>query len=170
MPNVKPVRVLFVCLGNICRSPTAEGVFTTLVERRGLSHFIEVDSCGTSGWHIGSAPDSRSTEAAAERGFDLRQLRGRQLQIEDFERFDYMLAMDQSNLRELQSLCPDHYSGHMGLLLEFAPELGIDEVPDPYYESDEGFVHVLELVEAASAGLLQQILSQQNNSDEHSHG
>jgi protein-tyrosine phosphatase len=154
-------RVLFVCLGNICRSPTAEGVFTQLVQGRGLAASIEVDSSGTSNWHIGNAPDSRTTAAAAERGYDLRHLRGRQVQIADFDEYDYILAMDESNLADLQALRPDNYAGHLGLFLEFAPEVDLVDVPDPYYDGDEGFALVLDLIESASAGLLQRIAGEQ---------
>lgn len=160
-------QVLFVCLGNICRSPTAEGVFSALLERRDLTDAIVVDSCGTSDWHIGSAPDARSTAAAAKRGYDLRHLRGRQVHAADFYRFDYILAMDQSNLRALQALCPADYAGHLGLFLAFAPDVALTDVPDPYYDADEGFSQVLDLVEAASAGLLEQIATKQIETDEY---
>ncbi len=152
--------VLFVCLGNICRSPTAEGVFTALVERHGLAGSILVDSCGTGDWHIGRAPDSRATAAAAKRGYDLRHLRARQVNIDDFDRYHYILAMDESNLRDLQALRPHHHKGHLGLFLEFAPNGDLVDVPDPYYRGDEGFVQVLDLIESASAGLLQRIVGE----------
>jgi low molecular weight protein-tyrosine phosphatase len=157
VPAENSTSVLFVCLGNICRSPTAEGVFTALAAREGLQETIHVDSCGTSDWHIGSPPDSRATAAAAERGYDISQLRGRQVDAGDFERFDFILAMDEDNLAELDALRPDHYSGHLGLFLEFARDTALTNVPDPYYKGDEGFVHVLDLIESASAGLLQRI-------------
>ena len=149
--------VLFVCLGNICRSPTAHGVFQALLEQRGMSSAVNVDSCGTGGWHIGEAPDRRATAEAAQRGYDLSALRARQVSSEDFEQFDYILAMDRMNLADLQSMCPSQYTGHLGLFLPFASELQVDEVPDPYYGGADGFTHVLDLVEAASEGLLQEI-------------
>lgn len=166
MSGTKTTGVLFVCLGNICRSPTAEGVFAALAKQRGLATSVAVDSCGTSAWHIGSAPDSRATAAAAVRGYDLSTLRGRQVEPVDFERYDYILAMDRNNLRDLQALCPDHYTGHLGLLLEFAPGISERDVPDPYYGGDDGFTQVLDMVEAASLGLLQAIASETTRVDD----
>jgi protein-tyrosine phosphatase len=154
-------RVLFVCLGNICRSPTAHGVFENILEQRGMAHAVEVDSCGTGDWHVGGAPDSRSAAEASKRGYDLSQLRARQVQAADFTRFDYILAMDHLNLADLQAMCPKNYSGHLGLFLPFAEESVTEEVPDPYYGGADGFSHVLDLVEAASEGLLRQISNQQ---------
>jgi protein-tyrosine phosphatase len=145
-------RVLFVCLGNICRSPTAEGVFRSLLQKRGLTGMVEADSCGTSAWHVGESPDARSAAEAARRGYDLRALRGRQIELEDFRRFDYILAMDYANLAELETMCPADYPGHLGLFLGFAAGADSEEVPDPYYGGDDGFAHVLDLVEAASEG------------------
>lgn len=151
--------VLFVCLGNICRSPTAHGVFLSKVAQRGLTEMIEVDSAGTAAWHTGSPPDPRSCAEAARRGYDLGDLRARQVQDTDFTRFDYVLAMDYENLEALQALSPHGYRGHLGLLLDFAPEQGLREVPDPYYKGDEGFVEVLSLIEAACDGLLERVCS-----------
>jgi len=153
---VKPreTRVLFVCLGNICRSPTAQGVFQTLLEARGLSGDVAVDSCGTGGWHVGSAPDRRARAAAARRGYDLSRFRARQVQPADFEAFDYILAMDRENLTDLDAMCPADYRGHLGLFLAFAGEGAPADVPDPYYGGDAGFDEVLDLIEAASEGLL----------------
>jgi protein-tyrosine phosphatase len=148
-------RVLFVCLGNICRSPTAQGVFEALVEQRGLAGLVEVDSCGTGDWHVGSAPDPRAVTAAANRGYDLSRLKARQLKVGDFGIYDYILAMDGTNLEDLQGLCPGDYGGHLGLFLSFAGELAPDDVPDPYYGGADGFDQVLDLVESASEGLLQ---------------
>ena len=151
------VRVLFVCLGNICRSPTAHGVFRHLVDTRGLGDRIEVDSCGTAHWHTGEAPDPRSTEEAARRGYRLGDLRARQVQPDDFGRFDYILAMDLSNLADLQVICPAAFDGHLGLFMDFAADIDTDEVPDPYYGDGDGFTHVLDLVEVASEGLLEEM-------------
>jgi protein-tyrosine phosphatase len=162
----EPTRVLFVCLGNICRSPTAEGVFTAMVERRGLAHAIVVDSCGTSDWHVDSAPDPRTLAAAAGRGYDLRHLRGRQVQRADFDTYDYILAMDRSNLLQLQSACPATYAGHLGLFLALAPELALIDVPDPYNGGADGFEQVLDLIETASIGLLQRIVDEHTKGDE----
>tara|TARA_R110002110_G_scaffold66978_1_gene183142 strand:+ start:243691 stop:244182 length:492 start_codon:yes stop_codon:yes gene_type:complete len=158
MTDVIVKRVLFVCLGNICRSPTAHGVFTALVAERGLAGHVEVDSCGTGNWHVGSTPDERSIEAAAERGYDLRNLVARQVSLADFDTFDYVLAMDRTNLAHLEAMAPKDFVGHLGLFMPFADAADTDEVPDPYYGGENGFAEVLDLVEAASAGLLQEIL------------
>jgi len=153
---VKPVakkRVLFVCLGNICRSPTAHGVFETLVAQHNLAHLIEVDSAGTAAYHVGNPPDKRSVAAAQQRGYELDHLRARQVTAQDFETFDYILAMDSENLDNLKSIAPANYQGHLGLFLSFGQCLE-SEVPDPYYGGASGFDHVLDLVENASMGLL----------------
>lgn len=155
--TVPGVRILFVCMGNICRSPTAEGVFRARVAREGLGHAIATDSAGTHDYHIGDAPDSRARAAAKRRGVDISDLRGRQVTREDFERFDYVLAMDRSNLRQLARLCPKGAESRLRLFLEFAPGAGLDEVPDPYYGGAEGFEHVLDLAETAAEGLLAHI-------------
>ena len=147
-------RILFVCMGNICRSPTAEGVARTLAERRGLVPGFEFDSAGTHGYHIGKAPDARASAAAAKRGYDLSPLRARQVNEFDFVRFDRILAMDRDNLELLRKACPEESLGKLGLFLEFATHHGGDEVPDPYYGGPEGFEHVLDLIEDAAAGLL----------------
>ncbi|MFK7977975.1 MAG: low molecular weight protein-tyrosine-phosphatase [Halioglobus sp.] len=146
--------VLFVCLGNICRSPTAHGVFQAKVAQQGLSAHIVVDSAGTADWHTGKAPDPRAIAEASTRGYDLSELKARQAMTADFDRFDYVIAMDESNLQGLQQLCPEEYSGHLGLMLEFAPQQNLVEVPDPYYGGDEGFAEVLDLLEQACDGLL----------------
>lgn len=149
--------VLFVCLGNICRSPTAHAVFETLVSKRGLAHRISVDSCGTGDWHVGQAPDARATQEAAERGYDLSGLRARAVTQSDFEEFDYIVAMDKQNLADLRAMSPSTFTGFLGLFLPFAGDDITDEVPDPYYGGDEGFTVVLDMIEAASEGLLQEI-------------
>jgi protein-tyrosine phosphatase len=159
-----PTRLLFVCLGNICRSPTAEGVMRDLLEREGLEREIEVDSAGTGAWHVGSAPDERATATAATRGIVLEG-RARQVSSEDFERFDLLLAMDGANLRELRRAAPTQaQEAKVRLLREFDPASAGSkdlDVPDPYYGSGDGFERVLELVQAACAGLLAQIGSGQ---------
>ena len=157
-------RVLFVCLGNICRSPTAHGVFQSMVDDRGLTHLIEVDSCGTGDWHVGEAPDRRATAKAAKRGYDLSDLRARQFQAADFARFDYILAMDMKNLAALQDMRSETFSGHLGLFLGFAGNVELREVPDPYYGGANGFNHVLDLVEWASEGLLREIVDARSES------
>jgi protein-tyrosine phosphatase len=146
--------VLFVCLGNICRSPTAHGVFSHQVAEAGLSGKIVVDSAGTGAWHVGEPPDARAAAAALLRGYDLSPLRARQVTPSDFGRFDYILAMDRGNLSHLEALCPEGYTGQLGLFLDFHPASPIKEVPDPYYGGDEGFEEVLDLVERAGEGLL----------------
>jgi len=154
---MKKVSVLFVCLGNICRSPTAHGVFQKFVDDAGLSTQIIVDSAGTSGWHIGEPPDKRSAAAALKVGYDLSNLRGRKAVKQDFEHFDYVLAMDEANLVELETLRPSGYTGHLGLFLDFSTEKNYREVPDPYYGNGDGFKLVLSLVEDASMNLLSHI-------------
>lgn len=152
-------RVLFVCMGNICRSPTAEGVFRQFVDAAGLSGAIESDSAGTHDYHIGAPPDSRAQAAAAQRGYDLSRLRARQVRTEDFADFDYVLAMDEVNRTALSRLCPSQYRDRVKLFLEFAPGAGRREVPDPYYGGKQGFEEVLDLVEDAARGLLEHIKS-----------
>lgn len=156
------IKVLFVCLGNICRSPTAHGVFLRKLEQhklddgRSLAELVYVDSAGTSDWHIGKSPDMRSQKAARQRDYDLSGLRARQVADEDFEDFDYILAMDQANLQNLQERCPRPYQSKLALFLNYAdgPEL---EVPDPYFGGEDGFNHVLDLIEVASEGLIRQL-------------
>ncbi len=151
------VRVLFCCMGNICRSPTAHGVFEGMVREAGLSERIFVDSAGTHAYHLGEAPDRRSQETASKRGYDLSRQRARKVRGEDFLEFDYVLAMDQDNYYNLQAICPPGYEARLALFLDFAPELGQREVPDPYYGGPNGFEQVFDLVEAASRGLLAEI-------------
>lgn len=151
-PGRRAIRVLFVCTGNICRSPTAEGVFRALLTAEGLDGQVDVESAGTHGYHIGEPPDARSQEAALRRGIDLSGHRARRTRPSDFTDFDYVLAMDDSNLDALGRAPAD--GAEVGLFLDFAPKLNEREVPDPYYGGASGFEHVLDLVEAASAGLL----------------
>jgi protein-tyrosine phosphatase len=150
------IRVLMVCLGNICRSPTAEAVFRQHVTAAGLDGLIEVDSAGTSDWHAGEPPDPRSMRAAAERLYDLSALRARQVRMRDFEDFDYILAMDRQNLAHLEELCPVACQEKLGLFLAYG-NTGWNEVPDPYNSGRDGFELVLDLVETASASLLQEL-------------
>jgi protein-tyrosine phosphatase len=167
VPNRDVIRVLFVCLGNICRSPTAQGVFTSLLAERGLTTAVEADSCGTGDWHVGSPPDVRATLEAGRRGYDLSQLQGRVLQAHDFERFDYILAMDRANLDLLRAMCPADYRGRLDLFLSYAADCGLDEVPDPYYGGDEGFSQVLDIIEVASEGLLEALQRDLEGSNAH---
>jgi len=153
------ISVVFVCLGNICRSPTAEGVFRELVRSRGLEDAIHIDSAGTSDWHVGQGPDPRAIEAAAQRGIDLSDLRGRQATAKDFSEFDYVIAMDDENYDNLSRLANTDQQRKLHLFLDFASDVDETEVPDPYYGG--GFPHVLDLVENASQGLLKHIIEQQ---------
>ena len=152
----KKVHVLFVCLGNICRSPTAHGVFRELVARSELSEQITIDSAGTSAYHIDEAPDSRSVQAAMNRGINISDLKARQVCTQDFEHFDYILAMDLQNLQVLQQMKSKvkYSQSKLQLLLDYAAVTTLSEVPDPYYGSAQGFNQVLDLVEQASQGLL----------------
>lgn len=151
------VKVLFVCLGNICRSPTAEGVFRAIVDEAGLGDLVKIDSAGTSGWHIGDPPDERGQRAALTRGYDLSQQRARKVGRRDFETFDYIIGMDSRNVADLSAMAPAGTRDKVSLFLAFAPETGEREIPDPYYGGPDGFDQVLDLVEAASRGLLADI-------------
>jgi protein-tyrosine phosphatase len=151
------IRVLFVCMGNICRSPTAHGVFRRMVEEEGLADRIEIDSAGTHAYHVGKPPDERAQATAIKRGFDLSDLRARQAAAVDFETFDYVLAMDRDNFTILNELCPPKRQERLSLFLDYAPDLGIREVPDPYWGGEQGFEQVFDMVETASRGLLEAI-------------
>jgi protein-tyrosine phosphatase len=148
------MKVLFVCLGNICRSPTAEGVLRAIAARESPGLDLQVDSAGTADYHVGEPPDRRTVAAAKRRGYDLSAQRARQVRPEDFHRFDFVLAMDQANLSELESRRLSDATATLGLFMNFAPDSGYDEVPDPYYGGVEDFERVLDLCEAASRGLL----------------
>lgn len=144
-------------MGNICRSPIAEGVVRLMAERAGLAADIEVDSAGTHGYHEGELPDPRARRVAASRGYDLSRLRARSVKVQDFSRFDRILAMDRQNLANLRRSCPEEHRFKLGLFLGYAEGLAVDEVPDPYYGGTEGFEKVLDLCEAAGAGLVEAI-------------
>ena len=153
-------RVLFVCLGNICRSPTAEAVFNHQLNAAELKSCVQVDSAGTGGWHVGASPDPRAMEHAQLRGYEMAELKARKFVAKDFERFDYILAMDVENLEALKTMRPDGYSGKLGLMLDYLPPNYPDrqrEVPDPYYGGDMGFEQVLDLIEASAGGLLREV-------------
>ena len=152
------VNILFVCMGNICRSPTAEGVFNKIIVEQGYAEKIGIDSAGTHAYHTGEAPDSRAQQSALARGIDISKLRARKATAKDFERFDYVIAMDHDNLSHLESICPDEHRGKLSLFLEFGSQSDVKEVPDPYYGGPLGFERVLDLVEDASVGLLAAIL------------
>ena len=151
------MKILFVCLGNICRSPTAEAVFRAVAQREAPELMIEVDSAGTAGYHVGEPPDLRTRQAASRRGYDMSPLRARIVEPQDFEVFDLILAMDRENLKVLHHRAPAHARERVRLFLEFVPDAATNEVPDPYYGGPNGFEEVLDLVEAATQGLLQHL-------------
>jgi protein-tyrosine phosphatase len=153
------IKVLFVCMGNICRSPTAQGVFEHLIknEAEALLDSITVDSAGTYAYHVGELPDERARAAALKRGIDLGEQRARRVSDNDFVEFDYVLAMDRDNYEDLLSVCPPGQTDKLRLFMDFAPELGLEEVPDPYYGGITGFERVLDLIEGAARGLLAEI-------------
>ena len=148
------VKVLFVCMGNICRSPTAHGVFQEFVQREGLTGVIAVDSAGTHAYHIGEQPDRRAQATALRRGVDLGSQKARRVAANDFVEFDYILAMDRDNYTQLAAQCPSEHRQKVQLFMEYAPELGYEEVPDPYYGGPQGFEQVFDMVEAAALGLM----------------
>jgi Protein-tyrosine-phosphatase len=150
-------RILFVCMGNICRSPSAEGVFRHVLSTHAPDLRIEIDSAGTHDYHVGSPPDRRSIEAARRRGIDLSGLRARMVCAEDFERYDLILAMDEDNLRELRRRAPTTRHERIRLLMEFAPNASSRYVPDPYYGGAQGFEEVLDLLEEAAQGLVAEL-------------
>lgn len=148
------IKVLFVCMGNICRSPTAEGVFRHKIENAGLDKHVEIDSAGTHAYHVGEPPDGRAQKAALNRGFDLSRQRARRVSSNDFEEYDYVIAMDSSNEDDLVSICPVGLDDKIHLFLKFASNANTTEVPDPYYGGGNGFEIVLNLVEDAADGLI----------------
>jgi len=150
----RQIKVLFVCMGNLCRSPMAEGVFRGQVAQAGLDGLIAIDSAGTHDYHVGEPPDPRAQQAAGRRGYDLSLLRGRQVARADLSEFDYVLAMDAANLRALERLCPSQHAHKLKLFMEFGANVALREVPDPYYGGEQGFERVLDMVEEASQGLL----------------
>jgi len=153
------ITVLFVCTGNICRSPTAEGVFRTLVKAQGLSPYIATDSAGTENYHIGEAPDTRTITAAKDRGYSLDDLRARQVTAADYSKFDLILAMDHTHYRNLTRLCPQNFRHKIHMFMDFSAAFPKQDVPDPYYGGESGFQTVLDMTEDAAAGLLAHIRS-----------
>ncbi len=151
---MQKIKVLFVCMGNICRSPTAEGVFEKLLKEQNLEAYFTVDSAGTHAYHVGEPPDWRSQQAALERGVELAHLRARKVVMGDFEDFDFLLAMDDDNFVTLMNACPEAYKSKISYFLDYAPQLDDREVPDPYLGGKYGFELVLDMVEAASVGFL----------------
>jgi len=159
MPLQPPVKVLFVCMGNICRSPTAHGVFQSLVDEQELGESIQVDSAGTHSYHIGSPPDLRSQATAQSRGIDLTGLHARRFVTTDFTEFNYLLGMDHANLADMLALKPDETSARVKLMLEYSDRFEQQEVPDPYF-GDDGFDQVFDMIDDAARGLLRDIRSQ----------
>lgn len=155
--NSELVSVLFVCLGNICRSPTAEAVFRKLVSDAGLEARVHIDSAGTASYHEGAPPDARALAAAKARGFDLSGIRARRIVRDDFEEFDLVLAMDEDNLGDLKEIVPAGARARIALLLDYAPKRSERSVPDPYYGGRNGFERVLDLVTEACAGLVEEL-------------
>lgn len=153
------INVLFVCMGNICRSPTAQAVFEHLIVERGHDHWIKTDSAGTHAYHVGEPPDSRSQSAARSRGIDMSVQRARKVLAEDFDRFHYVLAMDKSNYNDLMRLASPAQRNRLHLFMDFAGGFDASEVPDPYYGGSHGFERVLDMVAAASEGLLEAIIN-----------
>ncbi len=149
------VKVLFVCLGNICRSPTAEGVFSNIVSEKKLSKKIMVDSAGTSGWHIGQPPDIRAQAAAKKNEIDISHLKSRKVSLDDFSQFDYLVGMDTHNLEDLSALCPPKKMSNLSTLLSYAPELGRTDIPDPYYFGS--FDAVFNMIKVSCGALLKNI-------------
>ena len=156
MPEKSTVSVLFVCMGNICRSPTAHGVFQQLVDDQGLADIIRVDSAGTHSYHIGNPPDARSQAAAKDRGVDLSGLRARRFVAADFEDFDYLIGMDEDNVRHMQAQRPEHANTRAELMLDYSNQYTRPDVPDPYFGND-GFDLVFDMIDDASKGLLRHI-------------
>jgi protein-tyrosine phosphatase len=151
---MKKIKVLFVCMGNICRSPTAEGVFTQLIKTQQLPAHFEINSAGTHAYHIGEQPDYRAQQAAQTRGINLSHQRARKVIYADFEDYDYLLVMDDDNYQTLSNYCPAQYQHKIHYFLDYAPELNCREVPDPYFGGDNGFEKVLDMIETASTGFL----------------
>ncbi|MGR9107191.1 MAG: low molecular weight protein-tyrosine-phosphatase [Gammaproteobacteria bacterium] len=157
LENSPKVSVLFVCMGNICRSPTAEGVLRKLLDESGFSRLVRIDSAGTHAYHLDEPPDIRAQQAALERGIDISMLRARLFEAQDFENFDHILVMDRHNFDVLKAMCPKSFEHKVDLLLNYAPHLSFRDVPDPYYGGDYGFERVLDLLEDACAGLLESL-------------
>ena len=154
------VKVLFVCMGNICRSPTAQGVFERLIAAEGLAHAVTTDSAGTAAYHVGHPPDGRAAAAAAKRGVDLAGYRARQVAVRDFHDFHLVLAMDRDNFAAMERIVPAGRESRLRMFLEFAPDFSADDVPDPYYGGADGFERVLDMIEAGSRGVLAHIRSE----------
>lgn len=162
MKESQKIKVLFVCMGNICRSPTAHAVFRNLVRERGLEDLIEIDSAGTHAYHVGEMPDRRSMQVAKNRGIEMTDLRARKVDFGDLYEFDYILAMDEANYQNLMEMALPEHHDKIQMFLDYAPEVEEREVPDPYYGGPQGFEHVFDLVQQASEGLLEHIVQNHN--------
>ncbi len=160
MSNKRKASVLFVCMGNICRSPTAEGVFRHVVKQHNMQDIIAIDSAGTHAYHVGEPPDRRAQATAKTRGLDLSGQRARKVERVDFDRFDYVIAMDRSNYDDLKGLKGDKQKAQLHLFMDFARDWENSEVPDPYYGGSNGFEQVFDMVQSASEGLLDHIVKQ----------
>ena len=158
-------RLLFACLGNICRSPMAEGVFRRVAEDAGQLHLFEIDSAGMGDWHKGEAPDHRAQKAALGRGVDISGQSSRKIELEDFDDFDLILAMDGSNISDLQDVAPHAARHKIRRFLDYAPHLDAEDVPDPYHGGEAGFDHALDLIEAAAKGLLEDLMREREATD-----
>lgn len=157
-PETVRHRLLFACLGNICRSPMAEGVFRRVAQDAGQLHLFEIDSAGMGDWHKGEAPDRRAQKAALARGVDISNQSARKIELEDFDTFDLILAMDEANIADLQDIVPHAARHKIRRFLDYAPHLDEENVPDPYYGGEAGFDHALDLIEAAAEGLLAELM------------
>jgi protein-tyrosine phosphatase len=157
-------RLLFICLGNICRSPMAEGMFRHVANEEGVGHLFEIDSAGMGDWHKGEAPDARAQDAVLDRGVDISSQASRKVELEDFDNFDLVLAMDASNISDLLEIAPHEARHKIRRFLEYAPHMGVEDVPDPYFGGPEGFGHALDLIEAAARGLLADVLKESGHS------
>jgi protein-tyrosine phosphatase len=156
----KPIGVLFVCLGNICRSPSAEGVFRDLVSRKGLAQHFNIDSCGTAPFNVGKSPDPRAIHATTEKGYDIRHLIARQIDDADYENFDFIIPMDRKNKMSVDAWRPSHFQGETELFMHYHPNnLGSTQIPDPYHDGPEAFLPIIEVIEQASEGLLEYIIA-----------
>lgn len=151
------IKVLFVCMGNVCRSPTAEGVLRHILRQKNLADKVEVDSAGTHGYHAGEAPDQRTRQAAAVRHYDISDMRARKVAGQDLDYFDLILAMDHNNLGVLKRICPPDKQDRLGLFMSYSKNFDDDEVPDPYYGLGHGFDLVLDMIEDAAAGLVESL-------------
>jgi protein-tyrosine phosphatase len=160
----QPIRVLFVCTGNICRSPSAEAILRRKADDAGLAERLAIDSAGLGEWHLGHPPDPRARQAVEARGYPMGRQTARLVEAKDFRRFDYLIAMDEGHLGQLKRKCPGELQGRVRLFLEFAPDTGAKSVPDPYYGDERGFDRMVDLIEAGTDGLLAEIAERQGRS------